>query len=109
MSNQSYKWLVKKIKDKIRMKAWDLNIEFKEDGFTPYTFRHTYATLLYYSGINLKEAEYYMGHADSKMLNQVYIHLDKQALRENNSMEDYIKNKLEVNKKNITKNLLKNE
>lgn len=60
MSNQSYKWLVKKIKDKIRMKAWELNIEFKEDGFTPYTFRHTYATLLYYSGINLKEAEYYM-------------------------------------------------
>ena len=55
MSNQSYKWLVKKIKDKIRMKAWELNIEFKEDGFTPYTFRHTYATLLYYSGINLKK------------------------------------------------------
>ena len=109
MSNQSYKWLIKKIKDKIRYKAWELKIEYNADGFTPYTFRHTYAPLLYYSGVKLKDAEYYMGHADSKMLNQVYIHLDKEALRENNSMEDYIKNKLELNKKNITKNLLKNE
>ena len=91
------------------MKAWELNIEFKEDGFTAYTFRHTYATLLYYSGINLKEAEYYMGHADSKMLNQVYIHLDKKSLRENNSIENYIQNKLKINKEIITKNLLQNE
>ena len=101
MSSQSYKWLIKKIKDKIRYKAWELKIEFNEKGFTAYTFRHTYATLLYYSGINLKEAEYYMGHTDSKMLNQVYIHLDKQALRENNSIEDYIKNKLILNKQTI--------
>lgn len=106
MSNQSYKWLVKKIKDKIRMKAWELNIEFKEDGFTPYTFRHTYATLLYYSGINLKEAEYYMGHTDSKMLNKVYIHLDKVALRNNKNIEDFIKNKLELNRENFNKKLL---
>lgn len=106
MSNQFYKWLVKKIKDKIRMKAWELNIEFKEDGFTPYTFRHTYATLLYYSGINLKEAEYYMGHTDSKMLNKVYIHLDKVALRNNKNIEDFIKNKLELNRENFNKKLL---
>ena len=109
LSCQSYKWLIKKIKDKIRMKAWELNIEFKEDGFTPYTFRHTYATLLYYSGVRLKEAEYYMGHADSKMLTQVYIHLDKTSLRENNPLEDFIKNKLELNRKNINEKLLSNE
>ena len=109
LSCQSYKWLIKKIKDKIRMKAWELNIEFKEDGFTPYTFRHTYATLLYYSGVRLKEAEYYMGHADSKMLTQVYIHLDKASLRENNPLEDFIKNKLELNRKNINEKLLSNE
>ena len=29
LSCQSYKWLIKKIKDKIRMKAWELNIECK--------------------------------------------------------------------------------
>ena len=109
LSCQSYKWLIKKIKDKIRMKAMELNIEFKEDGFTPYTFRHTFATLLYYSGVRLKEAEYYMGHADSKMLTQVYIHLDKTSLRENNPLEDFIKNKLELNKKNIYEKLLSNE
>jgi len=109
LSYQSYKWMIKKIKDKIRMKAWELNIEFKEDGFTPYTFRHTYATLLYYSGVRLKEAEYYMGHADSKMLTQVYIHLDKASLRENSSLENFVKNKLKLNKAIMQKNLLQNE
>lgn len=109
LSCQSYKWLIKKIKDKIRIKAWELNIEFKEDGFTPYTFRHTYATLLYYSGVRLKEAEYYMGHADSKMLTQVYIHLDKTSLRENSSLEKFVKNKLELNRKIFAKKLLSNE
>lgn len=50
-----------------------------------------------------------MGHADSKMLNQVYIHLDKVALRNNKNIEDFIKNKLELNKKIIKENLLQNE
>lgn len=109
MSSQSYKWLVKKIKDKIKLKALELNIEFDANGFTPYIFRHTYATLLYYSGVRLKEAEYYMGHADSKMLNQVYIHLDKRSLRENKNMENYINDILETNKQIITKNLFQNE
>ena len=53
--------------------------------------------------------DYYMGHADSKMLTQVYIHLDKTSLRENNPLEDFIKNKLELNRKNINEKLLSNE
>lgn len=95
LTNQSYKWLIKKIIDKIKTKAIELNIEFNPNGFTPYIFRHTYATLLYYSGIRLKDAEYYMGHSDSKMLNQVYIHLDKKKLRENDTIDSYFSNKLQ--------------
>ena len=84
----------------------ELDIQFNPDGFTPYIFRHTYATLLYYSGIKLKDAEYYMGHSDSKMLNDVYIHLDKEKLRNNNVMDQYIENKLNNTKKFFNKKLL---
>ena len=109
LTNQSYKWLIKKIIDKIKEKALEMNIEFNQDGFTPYIFRHTYATLLYYSGVRLKDAQYYMGHSDSKMLNEVYIHLDKQKLRENAIVENFINEKLKTTTKNIETKLLDNE
>lgn len=109
LTNQSYKWLVKKIIDKIKIKALELDIEFNPKGFTPYIFRHTYATLLYYSGVRLKDAEYYMGHSDSKMLSQVYIHLDKKQLRENNIIENFVQNKLKSNRKNMLEKLLNNK
>lgn len=109
LTNQSYKWLVKKIIDKIKIKALELDIEFNPKGFTPYIFRHTYATLLYYSGVRLKDAEYYMGHSDSKMLNQVYIHLDKQKLRENDIIENFVTEKLKTTTINIESKLLSNE
>lgn len=103
LTYQGYKWLIRKIVDKIRMKALELDIEFDPDGFTPYVFRHTYATLLYYSGIRLKDAEYYMGHSDSKMLNDVYIHLDKQKLRNNDVIASYLNNKIIDNEKKFKK------
>lgn len=109
LTYQSYKWLVKKITDKIKAKALELNIEFNNDGFTPYIFRHTYATLLYYSGVRLKDAQYYMGHSDSKMLNEVYIHLDKHKLRENNVIENFVEEKIKSTTKNIELKLLSNE
>lgn len=103
LTYQGYKWLIRKIVDKIRIKALELDIEFDPDGFTPYVFRHTYATLLYYSGIRLKDAEYYMGHSDSKMLNDVYIHLDKQKLRNNDVIAAYLNNKVIDNEKKFKK------
>lgn len=109
MTNQSYKWMIKKIIDKIKLKAIELNIDFNPTDFTPYIFRHTYATLLYYSGVRLKDAEYYMGHSDSKMLSQVYIHLDKKQLRENNIIENFVQNKLKNNRNDMLKRLLSNE
>lgn len=45
-------------------------------GFTPYVLRRNYATNLYYSGISLKKAAYLMGHADTKMIMEVYAQID---------------------------------
>ena len=47
-----------------------------------------------------------MGHSDSKMLSQVYIHLDKKQLRENDIIENFVQNKLKNNRKNMLQRLL---
>ena len=38
-------------------------------------FRHTYCTMLYEAGIDLKTAQRWMGHADEKMILRIYAHL----------------------------------
>lgn len=45
-------------------------------GLTAHIFRHNYATMLYYSGISMKKAAQLMGHSDTKIIMEVYAHLD---------------------------------
>lgn len=45
-------------------------------GLTAHIFRHNYATMLYYSGISIKKAAQLMGHSNTKMIMDVYAHLD---------------------------------
>lgn len=61
---------------------------FPIQGLTAHIFRHNYATMLYYSGISIKKAAALMGHTDTKMIMQVYAHLDdekEQAMEKLNS------------------------
>ncbi|MBE7043692.1 MAG: hypothetical protein E7399_09445, partial [Ruminococcaceae bacterium] len=44
--------------------------------FTPHIFRHTYATNLYYAGVDLKRAQYLLGHSSLNMTLKVYTHMD---------------------------------
>lgn len=44
---------------------------------TPHIFRHTYATSLYYAGIDIKTAQYLLGHASIQMTLDVYTHLKR--------------------------------
>lgn len=50
---------------------------------TAYWFRHNYATQLYYSDVSIKQAVALMGHSGTKMILEVYAHLDaeKEAVR----------------------------
>ena len=45
---------------------------------TAHWFRHNYATQLYYSDVSIKQAVALLGHADTKMIMDVYAHLDEQ-------------------------------
>ena len=51
------------------------------DDITPHIFRHTYATTLYYAGIDVKTAQYLLGHASIRITLDIYTHLEA----ENNS------------------------
>jgi len=44
-------------------------------GLTAHTFRHEFATILYYSGVDLLDAVRIFGHADSRTLTDIYAEL----------------------------------
>jgi integrase len=50
--------------------------------FRPHDLRHTFATLLYDAGVDMKSAQYYLGHADIQMTMELYTHLSKEKERE---------------------------
>jgi integrase len=47
------------------------------NSFTPHELRHTFATMLYYSKVGIKEAQYLMGHASADITLNIYTHLDR--------------------------------
>lgn len=45
---------------------------------TPHMLRHTYATLLYDAGVDIKSAQKFLGHAEVETTLQIYTHLSEQ-------------------------------
>lgn len=50
------------------------------DDITPHMFRHTYATNLYYAGIDIKTAQTLLGHSSIQMTMDIYTHLDNEKI-----------------------------
>lgn len=46
---------------------------------TPHIMRHTYATMLYYAGVDVKAAQYLLGHSSVQITLEIYTHLDKEC------------------------------
>lgn len=45
------------------------------DNITPHMLRHTYATMLYDAGVDVKSAQKFLGHADIQTTLKIYTHL----------------------------------
>lgn len=45
------------------------------DKITPHMLRHTYATILYNAGVDVKSAQCFIGHAHINMALKIYTHL----------------------------------
>ncbi len=61
------------------------HIKLKIPRITPHWLRHTFATILYLSGVDILTAKEQMGHADIKTTLQIYTHLD--AVHKRKSMD----------------------
>lgn len=58
---------------------------------TPHWLRHTFATLLYFAGVDVLTAKDQLGHADVKTTLQIYTHLDSQFKRKSmTKLDDYL-------------------
>lgn len=66
--------------------------------FTPHQLRHCYCTMLYYSGIKIKEAQNLMGHSSAKMVYDLYAHLDAQKEDVSSKINEYLMPKRVVKK-----------
>lgn len=66
----------------VYMRFWRKIVDkFDSPTLTAHIFRHNYATMLYYSGVTLKQAAALLGHSGTKMILEIYAHLDDE--REN--------------------------
>lgn len=70
-----------------------LNANLKQDekiSFTYYQLRHSYCTMLYYSGVKIKKAQELMGHSSADMVYNIYTHLDEERENAEELINDYI-------------------
>lgn len=77
-----WKQFLDAINNQLLSKAHGQTLKFS---CTPHDLRHTYATLLYDAGVDVKTAQSYLGHSSSKMTMELYTHLSKS--RKNHSEE----------------------
>lgn len=73
MSEGSYKRMWQQIYKKINLQLGG-TAAIKATDLTVHTFRHNYATMLYYSGIDVKQAQKILGHSDIKTTLEIYTH-----------------------------------
>lgn len=101
MTNSSFRRFWDNILDKINIAAGGTKYTRKDmqkkdekviqliaNDITPHTFRHTYATSLYYSGVDIKSAQYLLGHSSIQMTLDVYTHLDDEKITDSRAKLD---------------------
>lgn len=82
--------LKKATKDKEIIKKEIEKLENEKLIFTYYTLRHSFCTMMYYAGINIKEAQRIMGHSSAKMVYDIYSHLDEERENTDEKINNYI-------------------
>lgn len=77
MTESSYNKFWSKIISKINVSAGGNKDIQVIHGLTAHVLRHNYATMLYYAGIDVKDAQRLLGHSSIKLTLDIYTHLDK--------------------------------
>lgn len=74
MSKTTYRRMWESIENKITTAMTDDRLSIVSN-ITSHVLRHTYATNLYYAGIDVKTAQMLLGHSDIRMTLEIYTHL----------------------------------
>lgn len=87
-----------------------LLVMFGEPELTFHSFRHTYASILYFKGVDIKTAQQLLGHSSPDTTLQIYTHISRSDVRSQNIgllggyNNEYTKNQKEsINKKHSGK------
>lgn len=82
MSDTAYRRFWAKILRRVNIAAGGNNKFYViAKDITAHTMRHTYATMLYYAGVDIKSAQYLLGHATAEMTLELYTHFEKSAVK----------------------------
>ena len=92
MTKSSYDKFWKHILTKINIAAGGTETLQVIHGLTAHIFRHNYATMLFYAGIEAKEAQKLLGHSDIKLTLNIYTHLDHRHLGAASKLNSFIEN-----------------
>lgn len=85
------RWWGKTRKHKALLASGGTLPPYREVNIRCHDFRHTYCTMLYEAGIDLKTAQRWMGHADEKMILHVYAHLtDRQEQKSVEKLKAFV-------------------
>ncbi|MDR2571583.1 MAG: tyrosine-type recombinase/integrase [Oscillospiraceae bacterium] len=67
------------------------SVPFVIPRITPHWLRHTYATMLYFAGVDVLTAKEQLGHTDAQTTLGIYTHLDKTHKRKAMSkLDEYL-------------------
>ena len=77
------RWWGKTRKHKALLASGGTLPPYRDVNIRCHDFRHTYCTMLYEAGIDLKTAQRWMGHADEKMILHIYAHLTDRQEQKN--------------------------
>ncbi len=80
------------VSGKPRSKFTPRGVPFVIPRITAHWLRHTYATMLYFAGVDILTAKDQLGHSDIKTTLEIYTHLDSAHKRRSMSkLDDYLK------------------
>lgn len=93
ITEQGYRKMWGSILEKMKRKAKDDGLDYEASGLTAHIFRHNYATMLYYAGIGIKEAQKLLGHSSISMTMDIYTHLEDSNDLTTQKLNTYLTNK----------------
>ena len=97
----------------MRRKSIELGINGPCDDLTAHIFRHNYACMLMFAGVEMKERQYLLGHKTITMTYNIYTHIEVDKMMaasklrtylgdfDENRIPDYLRNNIDATCNNI--------